>query len=105
MNVNQERFGQKAISFHSDLSNIYTIITSCQVEFQPTKLAKLSYLHLQLIKRINIKYKYTISTELFLIISSLMPIILLTSPFKLILVNLQSSICQVENCVADGSRF
>jgi hypothetical protein len=31
----------------------YNVITRCQVNFQPTKLAKLSYVHLQLIMLIK----------------------------------------------------
>jgi len=41
--------GQNCVSLHSDFSYKYNVFTSCQVDFKPTKLAKLTYVYLQLI--------------------------------------------------------
>jgi hypothetical protein len=45
--------GQNCVPLHSDFSYKYNAITSFQVDFQPTKLAKLTYIHLQLIMLID----------------------------------------------------
>jgi len=41
--------GQNYVPLHSDFSYKYNVFTSYQVDFQPTKLAKLTYVYLQLI--------------------------------------------------------
>jgi len=41
--------GQNCVPLHFDISYKYNVFTSCQVDFQPIKLAKLTYVYLQLI--------------------------------------------------------
>lgn len=55
--LNSERLREmrvkNCVPIHSDFSYKYNAITSFQVDFQPTKLAKLTYIHLQLIMLID----------------------------------------------------
>jgi len=45
--------GQNCVPLYSDFSYKYNVFTSCQVDFQPTKLAKLTCIYLQLIMLIE----------------------------------------------------